>query len=187
MRKRTIVTLVLAIICSLLGFRIFNSIVSKDKEVKDIAIFETQTIDKLIDIRKAEKAYFNVKGEYTPNWDTLKAFINDGHFLNTERIEVNIPREFGGDSTYVTYDTLGTVLVKDSIFSNRDDLNIETLEKVPGTGKDFEIYTYNSIDDNFIEVIDPEPINPRRKIGGNMTPLKFGNQVEASTKGSWEK
>jgi len=187
MRKRTIVSLVLAIICSLLGFKIFNSIVSKDKEVKDIAIFESQTIDKLIDIRKAQKAYFNIHSEYTPNWDTLKKFINKGSFINTERKEQIISREYGGDSIIVTIDTLGSTLVKDSIFSNRPNFKTSTIDKVPGTGNTFEIYTYNSIDDNFIEVSDPDPINPRRKEGGNLKPLKFGNQTEASTKGSWEK
>ncbi len=187
MRKRTIVSILLAIICSLLGFKIFDSIVSKDKQVKDIALFEAQTINKLIDLRKAQKAYFTVNSEYTSSWDTLKKFINEGTFINTERKENIIPRAYGGDSIVVTIDTLGSTLVKDSIFSNRPDLNISSIEKVPGTGKTFAIYTYNSIDDNFIEVSDPEPINPRRKEGGNLKPLKFGKQAEASTKGSWEK
>lgn len=187
MKKRTIVSLVLLITCCILGYSISNSLISKNKEVKNIAIFEEQIINQLIDIRKAEKAYFMTHGEYTSNWDTLKKFILEDSFVNIERKEEIISKPYGGDSIVVTVDTLGFVRVKDSLFNNRSDLNINKIEIAPGSGATFDIYTYNSIEDNFIEVSDPEPINPRRQKGGNMKPLKFGSKLEASTKGSWEK
>jgi hypothetical protein len=72
-------------------------------------------------------------------------------------------------------------------------VDIQSLRKVPGSDKDFEIFVGKVKRGNslvsVIEVRDPAPINPERKASNeakNRQPLGFGSKVDVSTSGNWE-
>lgn len=73
------------------------------------------------------------------------------------------------------------------------NVDLQTLNIVPGSGKEFEIYVgkikRNNMMVSVIEVRDPAPINPERKATNeakNRQPLSFGSRVDVSTSGNWE-
>jgi hypothetical protein len=84
-----------------------------------------QVIDRLKDIRKAQIAHKDVKGVFANNFDSLVKFVNEGIFTLIEKRDSSY-LEY--DRTYridmlrevIVIDTLGTVPVKDSLFSNTD-------------------------------------------------------------------
>lgn len=73
------------------------------------------------------------------------------------------------------------------------DVDIKNLGKVPGSDKQFDIFT-STIDRSgikvwVIEVRDPAPINPDRKESNeakNRKPLRFGSRTDVTTAGNWE-
>jgi hypothetical protein len=84
-----------------------------------------QVIDRLKDIRKAQIAHKDVKGVFANNFDSLVKFVDEGIFTLIEKRDSSY-LEY--DRTYridmlrevIVIDTLGTVPVKDSLFSNTD-------------------------------------------------------------------
>lgn len=73
------------------------------------------------------------------------------------------------------------------------DVDIKNLSKIPGSGKNFEIFV-SKIDRSgipvwIIEVRDPAPINPERREDNeakNRKPLRFGSRGDVTTAGNWE-
>ncbi|MFO7257666.1 MAG: hypothetical protein DIU61_008230 [Bacteroidota bacterium] len=73
------------------------------------------------------------------------------------------------------------------------NLDVSQLNIVPGSGKEFGIYT-GKIDRNgvlvdVIHVWDPAPINPNRRPSNearNRQPLQFGSKTDVNTSGNWE-
>ena len=84
-----------------------------------------QVIDRLKDIRKAQIAHKDVKGVFANNFDSLVKFVDEDIFTLIEKRDSSY-LEY--DRTYridmlrevIVIDTLGTVPVKDSLFSNTD-------------------------------------------------------------------
>ncbi|MBX2957369.1 MAG: hypothetical protein KF846_14495 [Cyclobacteriaceae bacterium] len=73
------------------------------------------------------------------------------------------------------------------------DVDVKNLAKVPGSDKNFEIFTQqiekNNIKVWVIEVKDPAPINPERREENeakNKKPLRFGSKTDVTTAGNWE-
>jgi len=86
----------------------------------------TKVINRLKEIRKAQIAYKDVNGVYSNNFDSLIKFIDEGVFILIEKRDssyLEYDRTYGIDmlKEVVLIDTLGTVNVKDSLFSNNDD------------------------------------------------------------------
>jgi hypothetical protein len=98
-----------------------------------------KVINRLKEIRKAQIAYKDVNGKYSKNFDTLIKFIDEGFFTLIEKRDSSY-LEY--DRTYridmlkevVVVDTLGTVSVKDSLFS--DNKNYVNMAKIPVQGID---------------------------------------------------
>lgn len=98
-----------------------------------------KVINRLKEIRKAQIAYKDVNGKYSKNFDTLIKFIDEGFFTLIEKRDSSY-LEY--DRTYridmlkevVVVDTLGTVSVKDSLFS--DNKNYFNMAKIPVEGID---------------------------------------------------
>jgi hypothetical protein len=73
------------------------------------------------------------------------------------------------------------------------NVDIKTLNIIPGSGKTFEIFSArldrNGVKVSVIEVKDPAPINPDRKESNeakNRKPLRFGSRTDVNTSGNWE-
>ena len=122
---KTILQIVLWIVCIILGYMIYKSVtgpIEFDK-VKNERFAEV--IDRLKDIRNAQEAYKTVNGRYANDFQTLIAFVDTGRYTITQQ----------RDSSYMEYDrvyqidmlkevtiidTLGFVNVKDSLFGASD-------------------------------------------------------------------
>lgn len=189
-----IFTILLFLVAIGLGYFLFSSIKTDIELEEKITSTEARVINKLKMIREAQVAYQAVHGDYTDSWDSLINFIDEGVLYNVARKERIIMLDYGADSTVVTYDTLGTVSVRDSIFNERKypNLDLQNLPVIPGSdGQRFDLYageitksTGAKVD--VFEVKDTHVINPARRQEGTVGPLRVGSRNEATTQGNWE-
>lgn len=196
MNTTKILSIVILAIALALGAYLFNSIKTDIDTAEFIEKTEARVINKLKMIREAQIAFQKVNGRYTASWDTLIAFIDTGSFYITERRETIIPLDYGADSIYVEIDTIGTTLVKDSIFSPEKfpSFDLATLPLIPGSdGKRFEMWASKiekaGVKVDVVEVKDVAPVNPARKETNEITnrkPLRFGSKTNITTSGNWE-
>ena len=122
---KSILQIVLWIVCIVLGYMIYKSVtgpIEFDKIKKERF---AEVIDRLKDIRNAQDAYKTVNGRYANNFESLVTFVDTGRYTITQQ----------RDSSYMEFDkvyqidmlqevkiidTLGFVSVKDSLFKNSD-------------------------------------------------------------------
>lgn len=193
MNLTKILTIGFIVISLGLAYFLYDSIKEDINEEARIKKIEDRIIDKLKMIREAEIAYQAVHGNYTSDWDKLISFIDTGRIYITQRSEEIITLDYGADSVNVIIDTLGTVSVKDSLFSadRYPNFQSEKLPYIPGNeDKKFDIYA-DEIDKSGVtvdvfEVRDPEPVNPARKGELGRGPLRVGSRTEVTTAGNWE-
>ena len=190
MNLTKVLTIVFVLIAVGIGYYLINSIISTVEEEERIARIENRVIEKLQFIRDAQLAYKDVNGQFTSDWDKLISFIDSGDFYLTERSETIIPREYGGDSVVINVDTLGTIPVYDSLYSDIENFKLENLPFKPGTKNKFEIFAdkiiKGSVQVDVFEVKDPDPINPKRRKDDNDKALRVGSRSEVTTAGNWE-
>jgi hypothetical protein len=124
----------------------------------------------------------------------LKTFIQTGEIFLVQRTETTKLLDYGAEEIKVSFDTLGSVSVMDSLFSAKKfpDLNLDLLPVVPGSGgKQFEFFA-DKIEKtggymvNVFEIRDPSPLNPDRRANNNEKALRVGSRTDASTEGNWK-
>ena len=176
-----------------LAYFLYKGVDDVVEQEKRIALVEAATIEKLQMLRDAELAYQASNGKYADNWNDLKNFIQNGKIWIVQRTETTKLLEYGKEETTVTFDTLGSVAVMDSLFNERKypDFNLESMSVVPGSGgKQFEFFAdkieRNSYQINVFEIRDPNPINPERRLNNNEKAIKVGSRTDASTEGNWK-
>ncbi|HCH42970.1 MAG TPA: hypothetical protein DEV63_00980, partial [Algoriphagus sp.] len=157
-----------------LGYLLYKGVDDVVEEEKRIALIESAIIEKLQMLRDAQLAYQASNGKYADNWNDLKNFIQNGEIWLVQRTETTKLLDYGKEETTVTFDTLGSVNVMDSLFNERKypDFNLEALAVVPGSGgKTFEFFAdkieRNNYQINVFEIRDPAPINPERRLNNN--------------------
>ncbi|MFY0601534.1 MAG: hypothetical protein JXR03_17800 [Cyclobacteriaceae bacterium] len=197
MSTTKVLTIVFGLIAAGLAYFLFDSISSKIEETEKIQKLENRIIEQLKMIREAELAYEAVNGQFTSNWDKLLAFVDSGSFYLTEKTEFTKTLSYGADSSWVVIDTLGTIMVKDSIFTKKKwpKFDLPSLPTVPGVDPPvrFEIWA-DKIDKsgvivNVIEVVNPSPVDKTRDPESeipNRRPLMFGSRTNVTTAGNWE-
>ncbi len=196
MKLTKILTIVFFLTSIGLAYYLYSRIKGTIDEEARIKRIEAKVIDRLVMIRKAQKAYQSVNREYAKDWDKLIDFIQNGTFYIIERTEEIITLEYGADTSIFHYDTLGTVPVIDSLFSaeKHPDLDLKNLTTIPESGgKIFDLFTdkveKSGVLVNVIEVRDVSPANPIRKEKNearNKKPLRFGSRTDVTTAGNWE-
>ena len=176
-----------------LGYLLYKGVDDVVEEEKRIALIESAIIEKLQMLRDAQLAYQASNGKYADNWNDLKNFIQNGEIWLVQRTETTKLLDYGKEETTVTFDTLGSVNVMDSLFNERKypDFNLEALAVVPGSGgKTFEFFAdkieTNNYQINVFEIRDPAPINPERRLNNNEKALRVGSRTDASTEGNWK-
>lgn len=131
---KTILQIVLWIVCGFLAYMIYQS-VNGPIEFKKVRKERFQAvITKLKDIRDSQEAYKSVNGKYAANFQSLVKFIDTGSYTLTQQRDSSFMRF---DKAYridvqvdtVVIDTLGFVKVKDSLFKNSD--SYKTMMEVP--------------------------------------------------------
>jgi hypothetical protein len=186
-----ILTIVFYLVSIGLAYFLVNGIAHDIKQEKVIDAEEAKVINKLMQIRDAELAYQTVNGAFTSDWKRLVSFVDTGVIYITERKETIIRLDYGADSVFVQIDTLGSVAVKDSLFSS--DFQVDRLPYVPDSDKQFNIWAdkinKSGVMIDVIEVVDPDPIDPTRNEENeikNRKPLRFGSRTDVTTAGNWE-
>lgn len=186
-----ILTIVFYLVSIGLAYFLVNGIAHDIKQEKIINAEEAKVINKLMQIRDAELAYQTVNGAFTSDWNRLVSFVDTGVLYITERKETIIRLDYGADSVHVEIDTLGSVPVKDSLFSS--DFQVDRLPYVPNSDKQFQIWAdkinKSGVMVDVIEVVDPDPIDPTRSEENeikNRKPLRFGSRTDVTTAGNWE-
>ncbi|PIB35553.1 hypothetical protein BFP72_09195 [Reichenbachiella sp. 5M10] len=196
MEKTKIISVAFLVISLGLAYYLGDSIYKSIDESNRIERGEKAIIEKLTMIREAQIAYQAVNGQYTSDWAKLKSFVDSGQFYIVNKIEHIITLDYGADSVYVEIDTIGTVMVKDSVFSKKKfpKFDLATLDKVPGS----ETATFDMWADEIdkggvkvdvVEVKSTAPINPARKEDNEARtkkPLRFGSRTNITTAGNWE-
>ncbi len=197
MNKTKILSLVFFVVAIILAYYLIYTIRFSIRENERIAAAEGRIIEQLMMIREAELAYQSVNGQYTSDWDKLTAFIDSGQFFITQRTEQVFQLSYGADSISVTIDTLGTVPVRDSLFTQTrwPRFNLDRLAFVPGVTPDTKFLlwadriTKGGVEVNVIEVVNPRPIDPNRDEESEYNtrkPLRFGSRTSVTTAGNWE-
>ncbi len=191
MNVTKILTIVFYLVSIGLAYFLVSGIANDIEQEKVIRSVEAKVIDKLMQIREAQQAYRAVNGAFTSEWDRLVNFVDTGVLYITERKETVIQLDYGADSVYVEIDTLGSVPVKDSLFSS--DFQVKQLPLVPDSDKQFLIWAdkinKSGVMVDVIEVVDPEPVDPTRNEENeikNRKPLRFGSRTDVTTAGNWE-
>ena len=174
-----------------------------------------QVIENLKDLRHAQLAHRQVTGKFEKDFDKLVKFIDTAQFTITQRrdtsvIDKELTRRYGGVTTYKTIiliDTLGHVLVKDSLFKNSD--RYKTMINLPdGAGEPGSKYKMDAgfIERNNVKVpvfeikVDKafvlfdqnkDLISQEKEVvsveGVNGPAIKVGSMYEINTNGNWPK
>ena len=198
--KYTIIKVVLSVIIIVLAYLIYESIMRPVRFNKATAERETKVIAQLIDLRTAQQFFKREHSRYTSSFDTLITFLKTGEIPVVKMI----PDPNDTTFTKTISDTLGYVKVADSLFSKRQNFNLDQLKFVPfSDGKPFEMAA-GSIDRGGIKVSVYEIKAPYstymkgldRQLVTNLTKskedidrypgLKVGSMSEPSTDGNWE-
>lgn len=136
---KTILQIVLWLVCIFLGYMIFRSVNAPIKFNKVREERFSAVIEKLKDIRDAQEAHKSVTGTYAGKFENLIAFVDTAQYTITQQRDSSFMRY---DKVYridlqvdtIVIDTLGTVKVKDSLFKNSD--RYKNLATVPGAKGD---------------------------------------------------
>ena len=90
---RRVIQILFVLIIIVLGYLIVESIMEPIRFNQEVETRERATIDRLIDIREAQKAYKDVYKKYTTSFDTLIAFVDTGSFT-VIKADGDIPEEW---------------------------------------------------------------------------------------------
>ena len=210
---RRVIQILFVLIIIVLGYLIVESIMEPIRFNQEVDSREQATIDRLIDIREAQKAYKDVYRSYTSSFDTLIAFVDTGAFTVVKAIG-DIPEdwldELGFDKAREKALNEGVISrentlipVLDSLF--QEGFATDSLRYVPFTeGVTFNItagslLTSSNLTVQVVEVfclyddllngMDRQLVvnykDERMKIVG-FEGVKFGSMEEGTLTGNWE-
>jgi hypothetical protein len=210
---RRVIQILFVLIIIVLGYLIVESIMEPIRFNQEVETREQATIDRLIDIREAQKAYKDVHKKYTSSFDTLIAFVDTGSFT-VVKADGDIPEEWLDELGFekarekalkegVISRVNMHVRVLDSLFN--PGFATDSLRYVPFTeGVTFEmdagklltssnltvqvVETFCLYDDLLNEMDRQLVVNykdERMKIVG-FEGVKFGSMEEGTLTGNWE-
>ncbi|MFC4094720.1 hypothetical protein [Euzebyella saccharophila] len=205
---KTVIQIVLWIVCLGLGYLIYNSVTGPIEFNKTKQERFAQVIAKLKDIRNSQEAYKTVNKRYAKDFNSLIKFIDTGNYTITQQRDSSF-MEF--DETYQIdmlkevkiIDTLGTVSVKDSLF--KSDNRYKNLAEIP-FAQNGEKFTMDAgfveksgykapvfeakVDKSIVLYDQPKTLLDKEnaeigvdEVNGNA--IKVGSMDEVSTSGNW--
>lgn len=210
---RKVIQVLFVLIIIILGYLIVESIMEPIRFNQEVEEREAATINRLIDIREAQKAYKDIYKAYTGSFDTLIAFVDTSAFSVIKAIG-EIPEEWLDEMGFekarekalddgIISREITQVPVLDSLFGR--GFRSDSLRFVPYTeGVEFtmtagELLTSSNLTVQVIEVsvmyddllngMDRQLIvnykDERNKIVG-FEGVKFGSMEEGTLTGNWE-
>ena len=130
---RRVIQILFVLIIIVLGYLIVESIMEPIRFNKEVDTRERATIDRLIDIREAQKAYKDVYKKYTSSFDTLIAFVDTGSFTLV-KAEGDIPEDWLDE---MGFDKAREKALKEGVIS-REPIQVPVLDSLfnPGFSTD---------------------------------------------------
>lgn len=191
MNLTKVLTVLFFIIAIGVGYLLYDSVNKTIEEGKEIERVENMVKTKLEKIRDAQAAYQATYGDYADTWEKLIAYVDTGKIYLIQRTEKITMLAYGAEKSEFTYDTIGEIGVKDSLFSRNFDPR--TLPELPhAPGKFFSLYAKDSVRSgvsvDYIEVVDTYPFDRTRTEDNeidNRRPLRFGSRTDITTAGNW--
>jgi len=210
---RRVIQVLFILIIIILGYLIVQSIMEPIRFNQEVEVREKATIERLIEIREAQKAYKDIYKQYTGSFDTLIAFLDTGTFAVVKAIGT-IPEEW---LDQYGFETARDKALADGIIS-REVTRVPVLDSLFGSGfrtdslrfvpftdgvqftmKSSEIMTSSNLNVQVVEVsvlyddllagMDPQLVtnykDERDKIVG-FKGVKFGSLEEGTLTGNWE-
>ncbi len=122
---KTVLQIVLWIVCIILGYMIYRSVTGPIEFDKIKKERYAEVIDRLKDIRNAQEAFRSVNGKYANDFPSLIKFVDTGKYVITTQRDssyLEFDKAYGIDllKEVKIIDTLGYVSVKDSLFGGSD-------------------------------------------------------------------
>jgi hypothetical protein len=210
---RRVIQILFVLVIIVLGYLIVESIMEPIRFNQEVELRERATIDRLIDIREAQKAYKDIYKKYTSSFDTLIAFVDTGNFVVVRAIG-DIPEdwldELGFEKARERAINEGVISrentqvpVLDSLFHG--NFATDSLRYVPFTENitfemtSGELLTSSNLTvqvveaycmyDDLLNGMDPQLVvnykDERMKIVG-FEGVKFGSMEEGTLTGNWE-
>jgi len=205
---KTILQIVLWIVCIFLGYLIYKSVTGPIEFAKVKERRYADVINRLKDIRNAQEAYKTVNGKYADNFNSLITFVDTGNYTITQQRDssyMEYDKTYGIDLLHeVTLtDTLGFVAVKDSLFKGSDrykelmkvphaqnnetfDMKADVIEKSGYKAPVFEA----KVDKKVVLYDQPSDLVSRENAQisveeVNGSAIKVGSLTEVNTSGNW--
>ncbi len=126
---RKVIQVLFLLIIITLGYLIVESIMEPIRFNQEVEVREQATIARLIDIRKAQKAYKDIYKEYTGSFDTLISFLDTAHFEVVKAIG-EIPEEWLDD---LGFEKARIKALKEGVIS-RETTKVPVLDSLFGKG-----------------------------------------------------
>ena len=210
---RRVIQILFVLVIIVLGYLIVESIMEPIRFNQEVEVRERATINRLIDIREAQKAYKDVYKKYTGSFDTLIAFVDTGNFTVVKAIG-DIPEEWLDE---LGFDKAREKALKEGVIS-RENTHVPVLDSLfsPGFPTDSLRYvpytegvTFNMTSgelltssnlvvqvveasclyDDLLNGMDKQLVvnykDERQKIVG-FEGVKFGSMEEGTLTGNWE-
>jgi len=197
--KRTIIQIVLLLVILVLAYFVYQSInkplkfnAQKDKR-------EAVVIQDLKDIRAGQLIYKKMHDKYAKDFDTLLMFLREGEIPLVKKI----PDPEDTTFTKTINDTIGYIIVADSLYGQRPHFELDSLAWIPGAGEMYKLDAgevtkgglsvhvfearahYNEILKGMDRQAIINLIKARKDID-KFPGLKVGSMQEPSTDGNWE-
>lgn len=154
---KTLISILLLFVIAGLAYAIVQSIQEPVKFNKQVDVRKSVGVQRLKDIRTLQVAYKSVNGKFTSDFDSLALFYNTGKMdvimqigsnddslavANTERIK-KANRKITPEEMYdlykqgqsLVFSIKNSIPVKDTLFTNRPDFNVDSLKYIPYSGK----------------------------------------------------
>jgi len=197
--KRTIIQIVLLVIIIILAYLVYQSVnkplvfnAEKDKR-------EAVVIQDLKDIRSGQQIYKKMYNKYASDFDTLLNFLREGEIPIVKKV----PDPEDTTFTRTINDTIGYIVVADSLYGRRANFQLDSLPYVPMSGVKYKLESgkiergglkvhvfeasahYKSILIGMDNQMIINLIKARKDIE-KYPGLKVGSIQEPSTDGNWE-
>jgi hypothetical protein len=210
---RRVIQVLFVVIIIILGYLIVESIMEPIRFNQEVEVRESATINRLIDIREAQKAYKDIYKRYTGSFDTLIAFVDTSSFSVVKAIG-EIPEEWleemgfekarekalnegviSRETTLVpVLDSLfGAGFAYDSLryvpYTEGVEFTMESGEILTSSNLIVQVVEVSTLYDDLLNGLDRQLVvnykDERMKIVG-FEGVKFGSLEEGTLTGNWE-
>jgi hypothetical protein len=197
--KRTIIQIVLLLVIIVLAYLVYQSVNKPLKFNAEKDKREAVVIQDLKDIRSGQLIYKKMHNKYASDFDTLLTFLREGEIPIVKKV----PDPEDTTFTRTINDTIGYIVVADSLYGTRPNFKLDSLAYIPGSGVMYTLDAgevvkgglnvhvfeasapYNDILKGLEKQMIVNLIKARNDID-RFPGLKVGSMLEPSTDGNWE-